>query len=108
MNRTVLLDPDWSILGVSNADGVMVIASRTLSQAQLRYVVSDPEPDWTFETVVASRVRHYEFETTMGSVFIAYGATYGEALATVLREWSPDGPAAVSGLPVPVAGLPHA
>lgn len=90
--------PDWTMLGVPYGDGVMVIASSELRQAELRLIIGRPEFTFGAEPFVTAMHDTYELTTTMGSVVIALGADYVEAVARLFTTWTPD----PSRKPVPV------
>jgi hypothetical protein len=84
--------PDWVVLGVRTDDGVIVIASTEMTQAELRYEV-DLEHD--FRSVTARAVpnrdtQRYHLTTTMKRFVMVMGATYAEAMTNLFGMWSPD------------------
>lgn len=80
--------PQWTILGAAFGTGVLVMASTTLTDVELR---ADVEEIMSFATEERERLPVcYTLRASMSQVQIVYGADYGEALANLFRQWSPD------------------
>lgn len=90
--------PDWVMLGVPRPDGsVMIFASVELRDAELRHEVDDldlealsRDRDWR----VPWARRRFFLTVELKTYVMAHGATYAEALARLMREWSPEQAAA--------------
>ncbi|HKU53030.1 MAG TPA: hypothetical protein VJQ25_11215 [Nitrospira sp.] len=81
--------PDWVMLGVTVDDGVLVFASDELTQAELREEVD--VDIMAFGTVhVVDALKHYELNAETRSFTWARGATYAEAIQTLMRTWAPS------------------
>ncbi len=91
----IYLKPDWVIIGageVPEGGKVMVIASSNLSKANV--MAKWEEVEAFFKGMICahvSRFSYYEISMRAGSVVIAAGDTYEEALATIFKQWCPDG-----------------
>jgi len=87
----VVQRPEWVIVGARSGDGYLVIASTKLTRAEV-----EAEVDWRSERFGGSPYRldsystRYTMVVTMETFVMAYGASYGEALRTVMNTWSPD------------------
>lgn len=90
--------PDWVMVGVPLDDDtgrVWILASRTLSVVQLRSIVNEPAFVSAFDSYLwdAPRIKRYDLTASMSDVVFTVGRDYGEALATLLKHWSPSGAA---------------
>lgn len=86
---TMLMRPDWVILGIDMGDeGVAVIASSELTQAELRNEVSY-EPLWAWSERVEPVENRFIMETTMTKYVWIRGKTYRDALRTLFERWEP-------------------
>lgn len=85
--------PDWIMLGARTPDGCQVYASTDLDRAELEmHVEMDRDPfsaPWD-----APRMRPtstvFELRASMGTVVMATGRDYTEALRTLFEHWSPE------------------
>jgi hypothetical protein len=82
--------PNWVILGVTVEDGVMVVASTTLTEAVLRYQVTELEAVQEFMSIRAPMSRHMRIETGMHNMVMIRERTYGRALRRLWELWDPD------------------
>lgn len=72
------------MLGVSQPEGVVVFASKTLTIAELRAAL-------THHTVGRNEFsKAWELSVTMRDVFWATGSDYGEAIRRLFEEWNPN------------------
>lgn len=80
--------PDFVIIGTHYQDGVMVFASDTLTEAELRTIT-------THEEVVSAQAkeylpkRHHELEVGFEDYRQATGRTYAEAMSNLFHQWHP-------------------
>lgn len=95
---TMRLTAEWTIVGVDQPDGVMVIASDDLSRSELDLIASRPG----FDVLNIYTHNAYRLTTTMGSVVVTLGADYPEAVARLFAYWTPD----PTRRPVPVLPPP--
>lgn len=82
--------PDWVLLGVRlSPEQVVVYASNQLTVAELEMKVET-------EMMFSDYPRHFprrqtiRLSTEMLTVVYASGATYAEAIRTIMETWSPD------------------
>ena len=101
--------PEWILVGCDVSTDqkcrergyhVMVLASSSLTEVELRAISHDlgPEAPWellsrhVFSPPVYTLTAVMETQRADGGavLWIAYGATYAEALAKVMGQWNPD------------------
>lgn len=84
-------DPEWVMLGVTQPDGVVVFASRTLSMAELRNALIH-DAGIMFNSLAGRNEfsKAWELSVTMQDVYWATGDDYGDAIRRLFAEWSPD------------------
>jgi hypothetical protein len=93
--------PDWIMVGAPSwtGEGVMILASRSLSRAQLEYAVDteDFEFGLSFERrmhvvgrhlTITAMIDHWTHEEAF---IIIQASDYGKAIRHLLKKWSPDG-----------------
>ena len=89
----MLTRPDWIMLGVQGPDGCQVYASTDLNRAELEMHI-EAEPDPFRSPWDGPRMRPglhvVELRASMGTVVIAAGRDYTEALRTLFEHWSPE------------------
>lgn len=98
MTSLAMADPEWVMFGMSHQDGVRLIASNSLTMAEL-------ETEYSRIQDFGGRFEDYPEEhtlsVTMGQYVIVDAPDWPTAFAKLFRMWSPDG-----GKPVPFAELP--
>lgn len=100
MSEALFMQPDWVMLGVKVPDSmpqpegmecprVMVIASQTLTHAELRAALE--HHGWDLGSMRAGSLsKSFEIQAFMRDVVMAYGADYADAMRTIFERWSPD------------------
>lgn len=99
MSEALFMQPDWVMLGVKVPESlpkpegmaamrVMVLASQTLTHAELRAALEHVDWDWSMRP--GSFIKSYEMSAYMRDVVMAYGTDYAEAMRTIFERWSPD------------------
>jgi hypothetical protein len=85
------LEPDWVMFGVQHLRGVVLLASKDLSRAQL-----ESETTWNGDLLFALRVRPDDVRTTykitaeMSRYVRVEAPDYPTALRRLMEVWSPD------------------
>lgn len=85
--------PDFVILGAPRPEGgVVVLASKELTQAELRTELLDS--DDLFGDRITTRLRDYRtmLSTELRGYNIVMADTYGEAMAKLFAQWTPPAP----------------
>lgn len=92
--------PDWVMLGAPYGDGVMILASLTLSRAELE-AVADEYDLFDPYTVRATHTR-FTLTVEMPRFTIVMAPDYPTAFTNLFRQWSPRpaGRPAVEGRPM--------
>lgn len=83
--------PDWNILGYTRSDGTCVmIASSDIQKAlvEVRDSLGYELRHGYLSAVPTGRT--FTLECVMGSLVVAYGATYAEAFTKLMGAWNPD------------------
>jgi hypothetical protein len=97
MDPTVVLHPEWAILGVADTDMVTVYASAVLSMAELKAHIDDPDFVGYIAVPGTGGVRSMTLRIEIGPrgsddepiLWAAVGATYAEALRNLFNAWTP-------------------
>lgn len=87
--------PDWVVLGSPHQNGVMILASKDLTQAELEFERDDLMA-WGRVEAVAS---HYRITLTveMRTYVVVFADTYAEAWQRLFQQWQPEEPTAIEG-----------
>ena len=104
------VNPQWLIFGVEIVPNVwpqqwaqgwryMVVGSSELGRAELVNEMQFERHRFSDGPLVNEARKRTTFRTELGSYTMAFGTTYGEALARLFADWNPD------VTPRPPAGL---
>ena len=92
MGSRVGMNPEWVLFGEPVPNGVVVYASDSLGEAELRAVVLDGRGRVASSGGDAAGLRGV---FVMGNMRTQWGPTYGEAIRTLFANWSPGEQAAL-------------
>lgn len=94
--------PDFAMVGGQSDGKFYIIASKTLTQAELRWEADYLEPLYFGAGRMLDR-QFYTLTAEMRDITMTVGDSYAEAFRTLFDEWSPepDRPA----LPAPVRAI---
>jgi hypothetical protein len=99
-------DPDWILLGAPIEGGdvgqrVQVFASDELTEAELKVEVHHPDPVWIGDWYTQNRASLTEvrISATGKSYATAWGDTYEEAIANLMKFWAPKEPGRPAAVP---------
>lgn len=96
----ISLDPRFFIVGFMDGERCCVLASDTLTEAEVEWVI-----EGSFQPM--SYIRYYELRGRMHTVVLAMGATWQEAFANLFRHWD-VGRSGSGRLPMKERGLTEA
>lgn len=86
--------PEWVMCGIPTDEGVMIVASKDLHSADIS--VDNKLEEIRMMGEMATHYVHtettYTLTTRMGSITVAYGADYAEAIRILFKSWTPDRP----------------
>ena len=92
IGSSVHVRPDWVMLGMRDParDGVMLLASKELTLAELSYEAEVADYGWAFEIRQAIVSHRYELRAEMATYVIITAPTYEQAFEHLFRTWRPD------------------
>lgn len=82
--------PDWVMVGVQGPDGCQVWASTDLTRCQLEAEAVAAGDLYGFGAPIRCTITRYELSASMGTVVLASGKDYTEALRNLFAYWSPE------------------
>ncbi|MGW6698835.1 hypothetical protein [Nocardia sp. NPDC055049] len=90
--------PDFVILGAPHPEGgVIVLASKELTQAELRTELNEDElfGGYGYDRRIGSVLRDYRttLSTELRGYTMVLADTYGQAMANLFEQWTPPEPA---------------
>lgn len=99
--------PDFVLLGIQRDDGVMIIASDKVTEAELETQFDEIEY-WTspYERNLVPGARSITLTCFLRDYVVVYAPTYGEAFRNLFEQWTPK-PQEHQALPEGQRGLPR-
>lgn len=88
MTAASILRPSLVMIAVERPDGYLVIASRSLTHAELRAHSMEHGGSFIWDSYFRTEPQVIEFRTRGDDAFYAIGRTVAEALSTILEHWA--------------------